>query len=398
MRVRVYSSVVLSCLVLLAVFGILFRGQKDLQASIIQLRAQSLDSHGYEEWHELSHLARERARLYEQAIEREHLYKGMVVNRHLANGQASSSCDSLLFSSLRFVALQKLGESAEAERAWNNIVQHSYQDGRWIRHPDCKRKASSRDMIVGLMAALSQEPPGHELQFARLLRIIERTGGSVDDGPFYVSRLSPGMGELLKHMAASRGWQEREIPPAIRVGFSTVEFDTWIAAPGFGAHLNALTLWIELELLERHPELEIRSLSGLMDEFAPAWGSSFAEQRRAWAANELYKLDPDNMFFEYLRLKTAGALSYGAKARMLSRLLSMPQYPVERLPQDCDRRADYLWQRSSAEYQGKETCSESFHGVDFLWMVALLSEDSHETMLSTSDRESPSPSSQFLPN
>ncbi|MBC7531825.1 MAG: hypothetical protein H7318_09620 [Oligoflexus sp.] len=384
MRVKVYSSVVLSCLVL-GMFGTLLRGQRDLQASVFRLRAEAFDRHGYDRWRELSQLARERARLYEQAIERDHLSKGMIVNRHIVNKQASSTCDSLLFSSLRFIALQKLGEGAEADKAWSNIVDHSYQDGRWIRHPDCKRKSASRDMIVGLMAALSQEPQGHEVQFARLLHIIDRTGGSVDDGPFYVSRLSPGMGELLKHMAASRSWKERDVPPVIRVGFSTVEFDTWIAAPGFGAHLNALTLWIELELLERHPELEIRSLSGLMDEFAPTLGTSFADQRRAWAADQLYNLDPDNMFFEYLRLRTAGALNYSSKARLLSRLLSMPQFPVERLPQDCDRKADYLWQRSSGEYTGTKKCSESFHGVDFLWMVSLLSEDNKRGILSSSN-------------
>ena len=128
-------------------------------------------------------------------------------------------------------------------------------------------------------------------------------------------------------------------------------------------------------MLDRHPELEIRSLSGLMDQISPAGGSTFAAQRRAFAAGELYRLDPENLFFEYLYLKTAGALTYASKARLLTRLLAMPQYPVERLPQDCDRQADYLWQRSSAEYTGKKTCKESFHGVDFLWMAALLSED-----------------------
>lgn len=382
MRIKVYSSVVLGCLVL-AVSVTLLRGQKDLQASIFSLRAHALEGRGYEEWRELSLMARERARLYEQAIERDHLKAGMVVNRHLADGRASSACDSLLFSSLRYISLLKLGESAEAERAWSNIVEQSYSNGRFVRHPDCRRKSSSRDMIVGLMAAMSQEPNGHEIQFARLMKIIERTAGSVDDGPFYVSRLSPGMSELLKHMAASRGWQERDLPATIRVGFSTVEFDTWIAVPGFGAHLNALTLWIELELLEKHPELEIRSLSGLLDQFAPSWGTPFAEQRRAWSASELYQLDPDNMFFEYLQLRTTGALSYTAKSRLLTRLLAMPEFPLERLPQDCDRKADYLWQRSSVEYKGKKRCTESFNGVDFLWMAALLSEDHSQRMLTS---------------
>jgi hypothetical protein len=382
MRIKVYSSVVLGCLVL-SLSLTLVQGQRDLQASIFSLRAHALEGRGYEQWRELSMIARERARLYEQAIERDHLDKGMVVNRHLADGKAASACDSLLFSSLRYISLLKLGETAEAERAWANIVEQSYANGRWLRHPDCRRKSSSRDMIVGLMAAMSQEPQGHAIQFARLMKIIERTGGSVDDGPFYVSRLSPGMGELLKHMAASRGWQEKDLPTTIRVGFSTVEFDTWIAAPGFGAHLNGLTLWIEMELLEKHPELEIRSLSGLLDQFAPSWGTPFADQRRAWAAGELYQLDPNNMFFEYLQLRSAGALSYTAKARLLTRLLAMDEFPRERLPQDCDRKADYLWQRSSVEYQGKKSCRESFNGVDFLWMAALLSEDHSQKMLTS---------------
>jgi len=382
MNLKVHCSFLLGSLLLFASLTV-FRAQKDLQSSIVHLRAAALEGRSHDEYRDLAAIARQRAQAYEQAIAAKHLYRGMIVSRHSADGSPSSVCDSLLFSSLYFVALHKLGSDAAAARAWESIVDKGYQNGRWIRHPDCKRKSSSRDMIVGLMAALSQEPKGHEQQFARLLGVIARTGGSVDDGPFYVSRLSPGMGELLKHMAASRGWPEGQVPAPVRVGFSTVEFDTWIAAPGFGAHLNALSLWIELELLDRHPELKIRSLSGLMDQFSPAWSTavSFAAQRRAFAANELHRLDPENLFFEYLQLRTAGALSYAAKARLLSRLLALPQFPAGRLPKDCDRKADYMWQRSSAEYQPKKKCGETFHGVDFLWMVALLTERDGERVV-----------------
>ncbi|MES2745448.1 MAG: hypothetical protein V4655_08470 [Bdellovibrionota bacterium] len=374
MRKKVYSAVLAGAVALAGIYHLFLR-QELLSASLIKLRAQSFEAESEHRYRDLASLARNRARLYNEWINDTHLYKGLVVGKDLSTGRATSVCDSLLFSSLRYASLKKLGSDEEADKAWQAIAKNNYADGRWVRHPDCKRKSSSRDMIVGLMAALSQEPKGHDEAFAKLMGIIARTGGSVDDGPFYVSRLSPGLGELLKQMALVRGYPKESLPSALKVGFSTVEFDTWIAEPGFRAHLNAMTLWIELELISRHPDLEFRSLSAILDEISPDLGFGFQTQRRAFAAGELYNLDPENLFFEYLRLRTAGALTFATRARLLEKLLAMPAFPRDRLPQDCDRRADYLWQRGSREYAGRTTCHEQFAGIDFLWMTALLTEE-----------------------
>lgn len=373
MRGKVYSALLCGTTLGLIAFWLLGR-QDALQSSLLSLRAQSFDEASEAEYRELARLAKERALLYETLLEAQNLSSGLVVGRDLRSGAPTSVCDSLLFSSLRFVALEKLGEHEKAAEAFAEIDRHNYWKGRFIRHPDCRRKSSSRDMIVGLMAALTLEPSEHNETFAKLMGIISRTGGLVDDGPFYVSRLTPGLLELLKLMAIVRDYPVEAWPPSLRLGFSTVEFDSWVAAPGFRAHLNAMTLWVELEILKKHPdaELQMRSLSAVLDQFSPSWGLGFQMQRRHFAANSLYELDADNLFFDYLRLRTAGALSYRERSRLLRTLLSQKAFPEDRLPRDCDRAADYMWQRHSVEYKPKKVCHEQFAGVDFLFLAGLL--------------------------
>jgi HrpA-like RNA helicase len=54
----------------------------------------------------------------------------------------------------------------------------------------------------------------------------------------------------------------------------------------------------------------------------------------------------------------------------------MTQFPVARLPESCDRRADYLWQRAGREYRpAKGNCLRRFNGADYLWMAGLLIEE-----------------------
>lgn len=377
MRFKVYIFVLVGILILSGGFSLL-REQEKLSQSVFSLRAASFESKAKERFVELSLYARARAAQYNEWIEESMLHKGLVVGRDLESGAPTSVCDSLLFSSLRFVALKKLGFEAEAEKAFQTIERENYFGGRYIRHPDCKRKSSSRDMIVGLMAALNQEPEGHLEAFEKLIAIIKRTGGSVDDGPFYVSRLSPGLSELLRHMAHIRNYPVAALPSPLNVGFSTLEIDSWLANPGFRSHLNAMTLWIELDLIAKHPELEIRSVAELLDGVSTGFGFGFQAHRRAFAAESLYKLDPSNLFFEYLRLRAAGALTYAERVRLLERVLDARAFPLEQLPRDCDRRADYLWQRYSLEYagSGEAVCHERFPGVDFLWIIAVLLDES----------------------
>ncbi len=326
---------------------------------------------------ELAIQARERAWLYERLIEARHLESGMVVER-AHDGRALSQCDSLLFSSLRFVALKKLGWQDRADKAWH-AIERSYQGGRWIRHPQCAFKTTSRDMIIGLLSALVLKPPGYQSQLVKLLDIIEATDGSVDPGPFYVSRLSPGIAEILRLLSLEAGLAPETLPAEVRVGFSTLEWDSWWGSPGYTSHLNAMALWLERELW--HQRYAFRSLGAPWREGrAQPQDAERMRQRFAVLSQALVKVDPENLFFQYLAAVSAqGRLTAAARLELLQKLLAMPQFPAQTLPRNCDRGADYLWQRSSLEYRAVSSlCTEEFTGVDFLWMVALLTDESSE--------------------
>lgn len=341
----------------------------------IQASASEDPEYWKAEWQRLGILAREKALLYDDFIE-EGLDYGMVVGRH-ADGRPSGECDSLLFSSLRYAALMKLGWQDKAHRAWRGI-ENAFELDRWVRHPKCRRKSTSRDMIVGLLVAMTQNPPAEVRRLQQLLDIVNKTGGSVDDGPFYVSRLSPGIGEIMRLMSKQYGVPLRDVPEEVRMGFSTLELDTWMARPGYAAHLNALTLWIELELMHNQPRSGLRSLSELIDTVMGPLGSpKLRDQRWEFVGHKLASLDRQNLFFEWMELRSAGALTWKTQAQLLQKLLDMPQFPNDHLPQNCDRKADYLWQRASVEYAKKPKwgCTETFTGVDLLWMVALLTEN-----------------------
>jgi hypothetical protein len=90
----------------------------------------------------------------------------------------------------------------------------------------------------------------------------------------------------------------------------------------------------------------------------------------------LVQTDPRNLFFRYLLFRVNGVLNPFVARSLLIELLSMRQFPQEMLPRSCDRKADYLWQRSSREYDiVDDKCSYSFHGTDFVWMAGLLVEE-----------------------
>lgn len=348
--------------------------QNSSQLMAARSRLDSFDSDPEEErarWRELALRARERAIFYEERLSERHLVEGMVVHRY-ADGRAASICDSLLFSSLRFTALVKLGWLDKADEAWRAITR-SYRDGRWLRHPQCPHQNTSRDQIFGLLTALSQRPALHVEHLRSLLAIVEQTDGSIDPGPFYVSRLSPSLSELIKQTSLANGLPFKKLPHEIRIGFSTLEFDTWSATPGYTSHLNALVLWNELELLDQ--QRSVRSLAGLIDGMsAKVWPLQLEAQRLQWSGQKLAAVDPHNLFFLYLKYRSAGALSYRVRADLLETMLAHKAFPADRLPQNCDRKADYLWQRASWEYSAQKglACGEEFNGVDWLWMVALL--------------------------
>lgn len=320
----------------------------------------------------------QRAKIYEAEIERTHLVDGMLVNRTVS-GATHDTCDSLLFSSLRFVALGKLGLEAEADDAWNALQKSQTAGGDWVRHPRCAAKATSRDMIWGLLIALSQQPEGGKAHLRKLIDRIAKNDGYFSSGPRYVSYLTPNLAKMMRIVALSADIPPDALPPIVREGYSTGELSLIWIKPGFEAHLVGLSIWLELEIQKRFPHLSGESKAPWFRDFAEvaAWATpeNAERQRLQWAATRLVDLDPGNLFYRYLRLRTADALTQKTAATLITELQAMPQFPVGQLPRDCDRRADYLWQREPSEHLGaRGRCHAVYNGTDYLWLAGLLVE------------------------
>ena len=315
------------------------------------------------------HRLRARATFYELEIQKAHLFHGMVVNR-LLSGRVQSECDSLLFSALRYAALHRLDMTLQAEKAWQAILK-SQTEGRWYRHPKCRRRPTSRDMILGVLVAF-QVRGAHGPTWTDFIRATYQQNGFIGSGRPDVSLLTPGVGYLIQRLDSGQGsLDERSL--VIEHGFSSVEFDSLYLQRGYRAHLFALRLWLEMELTSADRSATV---AGFLDSvFGIAEDRFFEDQRLQFAAGNLFELDPKNLFFELLWLRSQGRLSDARRLDLMTRLLAMPQFPIDRLPQNCDRAADYLWQRDSDEFVPKtrrEPCHEQFSGVDFLWLAALL--------------------------
>lgn len=310
-----------------------------------------------------------RSTFYEIEIQRAHLYRGMIVNRDL-RGKVRSECDSLLFSSLRYISLKMLDFDATAEEAWQNLKQ-AFRGGSWYRHPNCRRRSTSRDMVLGVLAAYTVRG---ELD-QDWQEFIAKTGenrGFIGTGSPDVSLLTPGLASIIKMLDPSA---LDKLPLPYQKVVSTIEVESLYLQKGYRAHLFALRLWLEHRLTKSRPKVSL--FAGLDLIFNTDEEDYFLKQRLSFAASNLYHLDPDNLFFEWLYLEISESLSPEHKLRLMRKLNSMPQFPKDRLPQNCDRHADYLWQRSSDEYRPRalfETCHEQYAGVDFLWMAGLLLE------------------------
>jgi len=345
-----------------------------LSSTTLQLWAHSLPEPPAAGESELIREAVRRARIYDDQIQSHHLLvDGMLVNRTLA-GNMLDECDSLLFSSLRYVSLHKLGFNDRAQAAWDGI-QNSQENGRWLRHPRCT-KSTSRDMILGLLAALSQKPPGFTGYLHRLMQHVQKHNGYFGKGPIYVSYLSPGLAQIIALLAVEGKIPAQDVPKIIRDGYSTHEIELYVVRLGFEAHLNALTIWLEMELTHNRdetPNTLARSMDGLIAPFGPG---HIEDQRTDWITSRLLELEPHNLFIRYLRLEAANALTPAVSARLLAELLAMPEFPHDRLPMDCDRPADYLWQRTWHPYKllVPKSCTQEYNGADYLWMASLLVE------------------------
>lgn len=320
--------------------------------------------------------ARNRAYLYESIVEREHLSQGLVVNRRKLDGKITDQCDSLLFSSLRWVSLRKFGWQEKADKSLTSI-RKSQVEGSWIRHPECFDRSLSRDMLMGILIVLSQRPFGYEEDLIRLVSRIRDGGGFFSDGPGYVSYLTPGLGKILRMLLRDIDLQGDVIPSSILSGYSTNEVSLLFMSPGYEAHLAGLALWLEMELgaqvdLAKGTDFMHRAVAFIFSYFSSS--NPFAQGHK-WVALRLLQVDPKNLFFRYLWFRSIGALNARVASRLLAELVQMPQFPQDRLPSSCDRAADFMWQRGSHEYSEIDlTCERYFHGSDFLWMASLLIE------------------------
>ena len=337
----------------------------------VGLRAKSLvtDFHATAEGQALL----KRARMYADLSQESHLLDGMVVDRD-ESGKAIHECDSLLFSSLRYVALGKLGFSDLAVPAWEAIKKSRTPADGWLRHPRCPQTPLSKDMTLGLLVSLSQKPPdaAHMLELIR--GDVHRFDGYISNGPFYLSFFSPGFRAAFDEMALAMG----QPSSGMAMSFWTTEFDAWTADGDYRSHLVALTVWLEYEI-EHLAKWENRSgstidLAALFVD--PLMDVRLRDFRLAWSAQSLLRTDPDNLFFQWLALRSIGALTPERRVALAKRLLAMPAFPERRLPANCDRRADYAWQRPTAQTrERRDACTESFAGTDFLWMSAMLLEN-----------------------
>lgn len=347
------------CFALIAGLGQYSTNTENLKYSgkLLRLWANSRPLPSNDQFETAVHKIRHRSLLYESLLQRDHLLDGMVVSR-TTSGQPLHECDSLLFSSLRYVALRKLGFQVEAGRAWRSL-EVSQAEGHWRRHPRCWEQSTSRDMLIGLMAALTQSPPGTKPHLRAIFQQVEKNNGFISDGPVYVSYLTPSIARLMRRLARAQGVPYAEMPDIVRRGYSTNEWAVPVLTSGYRTHLAGLAIWIDLEV----EKMTGRSL--------PAHDRLNIE----WISHKLVSADPQNLFFRYLRLRATNALNPAMRLQLLTDLAAMKAFPVDRLPGNCDRKADYLWQRDSMEYKPRtKVCQYQFPGVDFLWMAALLLE------------------------
>ncbi len=363
------AAVLVTC-IFITHFIVVTNGIRKLERGV-GLRAKSLvtDFHATTEGQALLN----RARIYADLSQSTHLLDGMVVDRD-ESGKAIHECDSLLFSSLRYVALTKLGFIDLAVPAWEAIKKSRTPADGWLRHPRCPQTPLSRDMTLGLLVSLSQNPPdaAHILEVTR--GDVHRFDGYISNGPFYLSFFSPGFRAAFDEMALVIG----QPSSGLAMSFWTTEFDAWTANGDYRSHLVALTIWLEYEI-EHMAQWENRSgsmidlIAPLVDPLAEVNVRNF---RLTWSAQSLLRTDPDNLFFQWLALRSIGALTPDRRVALAKRLLAMPAFPEMRLPANCDRRADYVWQRPSGQSrERRHPCTEAFAGTDFLWMSAMLLEN-----------------------
>jgi len=320
---------------------------------ILQNWSTNLYSPSHSEYENAKWMLKRKSLFYNNLIEENHLLKGMVIN--FSAKRILDQCDSLLFSSLRYSALKSLHLDSAAENAWEGIYSSS-ENGQWWRHPYCKDRAISKDMLLGIIIALDNQPEHSEVAIADLLERIERNNGFFANGPIFLSYLTPNIAVHLKRLAKQANIPYSDMPNVVRRNYSTSEFSHYFIDGGYRSHLISLGTWVSLK--------------------EPSPKNTFQSILTTWNTHKLVSINA-SLFNRYLRLYSAGALNRQTRYQLMTELLNMrSQFPDDRLPMDCDRKADYLWQRNFWEsYDRNKQCSKTFNGIDFLWMAALLTDD-----------------------
>ena len=316
-------------------------------------------------------------------IQKHYLYKGGVVERD-SKMNPEGLCDSLLFTSLRYVSLVKLGLKENYQKAFDDLLRFEQPplSGRWIRHPDCPNHQLSRDMFLGLLLALNENPSKKEARkiYLRTLKRVEKNNGWISRPRFSVGLLTGSMRENMRLLAIKLDI-DPEAHDVTRYSFSERDFTLPITPRGFQLHLHGLGLLLEESLrkeLSVRKKVKIRSITT-----SAAWflDSLFREKRNLGPIFEgyrykvltkrLYEKDINNYFFEFL-FKHSFDLPYLKTSLMAKDYLSFLPSRA-RIHSSCDRNADYLWQRDSRQWDKTEVgfCSRTYSGVDVLFMNAL---------------------------
>jgi len=228
---------------------------------------------------QLIHKAKQKVQIYNRKMKDFFLEEGMLINRD-SLGRVNDRCDSLLFSSLRIVALTKLSMEKEAKEAWEGVLAAYAKEKKWVRHPKCKQPLS-KDMFLGLMSVMSQQIGQKNQKLLELSKYISSHQGYFDKGPVYLSYLTPPLKRLFDQILILNRHEPTDF---FSLNITVVEFETLFLNEGYKAHLLALYLWLSHELdaismkLQEEPPEKSQGLSTLMEAFG---FSEFERKKRA---------------------------------------------------------------------------------------------------------------------
>ena len=299
-----------------------------------------------------------RALLMDDAIHATMLVDGLVTNK--LHGEPDDVCDSLLWSSIRAASLYNMGQLDRYNEAVIALRRSTVGPGQWRRHPRCG-KTLSRDMIDGLLVLAATDPVGNAATLHATALYIQSNWGFIASSISPTSLMSPNQGYRMRSIAAVAGIPSDDLPLVARFGEAIENYLTVLPKKGYRRHLVAMSLLQDLILWRRH------------DVLPPIFAAA--------TAIRLERDNPENLLFSYLSrsFRNGGEPTRAELREIGARLLSMPQFPADgSLPTDCQRSANYLWQKDANEYVPDTVkCIETFAGIDFIWLASMITLPSH---------------------